>query len=165
MVRHIAYILFAMMPLQADATDVFKCTSKGSVEYGSTSKCAGKARRIIISRQDVNVSSGVRFDGSRMYVDVALHGQKLPPFVLDTGATMTAIPADVAARIGIECKEDALVNTANGAARGCFAKMSNVEISGRKFREIDVVVLPLLKQPLLGMTEITKMRNIDRWMN
>lgn len=165
-------LLLAILSFQAAATDIFKCAHKGEIAYNSTGECKGMVRQITSHKQEVNrISSemdsyhGMHRDGARIYVDVAIPGRKLPPFVLDTGATITAIPANLAVEIGLACEKSTRVDTANGVAQGCFARMTDVEISGRRFHEISVVVLPLLQQPLLGMTEITRIRSVDSWVH
>lgn len=166
-------LLLALLSFQTvAAADIFKCAHKGGITYNSTGECKGRVRQIAFHQQEINrIGSeadsyhGVHRDGARIYVDVAIPGRKLPPFILDTGATITAIPTNLAAEIGLACGENTRIDTANGVAQGCFTRMIDVEISGRRFPEIKVVVLPRLQQPLLGMTEITRIRSIDSWVH
>lgn len=79
--------------------------------------------------------------------------------LVDTGATMVALPAADAARLGIDYKSGrpAYVNTANGAVTAYLVKLDSVKIGDIEVHQIDAVVqeqgLPFI---LLGMSFLNR---------
>jgi aspartyl protease family protein len=79
-------------------------------------------------------------------------------FLVDTGATHTALPQALAERIGLEPESRVVSSTAGGDAVGYRAR-ANVELEGGvSATQLRVTVLPKLESPLLGMDVLSKMR-------
>jgi aspartyl protease family protein len=82
-------------------------------------------------------------------------------FMVDTGATVTAIPAADARRLGIDVAKGQLVllRTANGTARGRQVKLDVVSVGGVTLYGVDAVVMEGdgLAMPLLGMSFLNRM--------
>ena len=79
--------------------------------------------------------------------------------LVDTGATMVALPAADAVRFGINYKNGrpAYVNTANGAVPAYLVKLDSVKVGDIELHQVDAVVqeqgLPII---LLGMSFLNR---------
>jgi clan AA aspartic protease (TIGR02281 family) len=79
-------------------------------------------------------------------VDVALAGAKtsrVAPYLLDTGATLTTMPSDLAAELGIAIPADAprqSFHTANGMRESALIRVPSMTIGGTTIRDVVVSV-------------------------
>ncbi|MBB3184891.1 aspartyl protease family protein [Halomonas fontilapidosi] len=75
-------------------------------------------------------------------------------FLLDTGATYVAVPAELAERLGLESTGSAWFNTANGRVRGELTVLDKVSLGGFTAREVRGSISPGLAgdAALLGMS-------------
>jgi aspartyl protease family protein len=104
------------------------------------------------SRGHFNVEG--RVDGRRM------------DFVVDTGATIIAIPEREAARLGIHpARRDytAQIRTANGTVHAAPTRLGMVEIGGLIVRDVSAVIMPneALSENLLGMSFLNRLRRFE----
>ena len=95
-----------------------------------------------------------RVDGRRM------------DFVVDTGATIIAIPEREAARLGIHpARRDytAQIKTANGTVYAAPTRLAMVEVGGLTVRDVAAVVMPneALSENLLGMSFLSRLRRFE----
>jgi aspartyl protease family protein len=89
--------------------------------------------------------------------------------LLDTGATMIALPASEAVRLGIDYRKGqvAYLNTANGTVPAYQVKLNTVKVGDIEINQVDAVVqeqgLPII---LLGMSFLnrTEMRRDGQQM-
>jgi len=92
--------------------------------------------------------------------DGKINGQAIR-FMIDTGATVTALPAAEARRLGIDTSkgEPVLLRTANGTARARKLKLDSVSVGGVTLYGVDAVVMDTdgLTLPLLGMSFLNRM--------
>lgn len=74
-------------------------------------------------------------------------------FMLDTGATVTAVSEDLARRAGISRCRPTTTNTANGVTRSCLATVAELSFGNFRMANVDVMILPQLTgtEALLGM--------------
>lgn len=72
-------------------------------------------------------------------------------FLVDTGATATALPQALAERAGLQPLGAVRTQTASGTARGFAAKADIALEGGVRADRLTVTVLPGLGAPLLGM--------------
>lgn len=72
-------------------------------------------------------------------------------FLVDTGATSTALPARLAERVGLRSEGEVMSSTAGGLVRGQLARADIALEGGVGARGLRVTVLPALEAPLLGM--------------
>jgi len=79
-------------------------------------------------------------------------------FLVDTGATGTAIPRDLAERAGLTVEGTLQSATAGGVVRGTLARADVVLQGGVRAERLRVAVLPQLASPLLGMDVLSKLR-------
>ena len=79
-------------------------------------------------------------------------------FLVDTGATGTAIPQALADRAGLVAEGTLQSSTAGGVVQGSLAR-ADVELRGGvRAERLRVAVLPRLESPLLGMDILGKLR-------
>lgn len=87
-------------------------------------------------------------------------------FLVDTGASLVALRASDAARIGIHpmySDYNATVSTANGKIKAARAKLDRIEIGGITVFDVPAIVLPdeALGSNLLGMSFLSKLRRYE----
>lgn len=95
--------------------------------------------------------------GGHYFIDGAVNDSYLN-FVIDTGATIVALPQAVAARAGVKCKKLTRMNTGNGIAQGCTAIINKLKFGHFTLHYVNAVVIPNLSQPLLGMNVLKQFR-------
>lgn len=83
-------------------------------------------------------------------------------FLVDTGATTTAIPLALAEQLGLALDGDVRSFTAGGEVRGRLARVDLALQGGARVERLRVVVLPRLQAPLLGMDVLSKMSFTQR---
>lgn len=80
-------------------------------------------------------------------------------FLVDTGATTTAISTALARELGLEAIGSVQSSTAGGVVRGEVARADLVLDGGVRVERLPLVVLPALgDNPLLGMDVLGKLR-------
>ena len=79
-------------------------------------------------------------------------------FLVDTGATRTALPGALAARLGLEAGAAVRSSTAGGVVQGYEASVDLVLEGGVRADRLRVTVLPDLRSPLLGMDVLSRLR-------
>lgn len=79
-------------------------------------------------------------------------------FLVDTGATSTALPLALAQRAGLRPDGHISSNTAGGVVSGRTARADIELAGGLRAERLAVVVLPQLDAPLLGMDLLSKLR-------
>ncbi|MDN6180346.1 MAG: retroviral-like aspartic protease family protein [Halomonas subglaciescola] len=75
-------------------------------------------------------------------------------FLLDTGATYVAVPAGLAARLGLEHGRRVWFNTANGRVKGSLTHLEEVGLGGIRIRDVQGSISPNMDDDtvLLGMS-------------
>lgn len=79
-------------------------------------------------------------------------------FLVDTGATGTAIPGALARRLGLQEDGKVQSSTAGGVVVGSLARVDLALQGGPRVERLRVTVLPRLEAPLLGMDVLSKMK-------
>ena len=79
-------------------------------------------------------------------------------FLVDTGASSTALPLALAERAGLVLEGSMRSSTAGGMVEGRLARADVVLQGGVSAERLRVAVLPRLEAPLLGMDVISKLR-------
>ncbi|MCV2368014.1 retropepsin-like aspartic protease family protein [Roseateles oligotrophus] len=78
-------------------------------------------------------------------------------FLVDTGATSTALPQALAERAGLVAEASVSSQTAAGVTRGYRARANIALRGGVQAERLAVTVLPALGAPLLGMDILAKL--------
>jgi aspartyl protease family protein len=79
-------------------------------------------------------------------------------FMIDTGATRTALPAALGAQAGLRPEGSIRSDTAGGEVRGELARAEVQLDGGVRIEQLRVALLPELATPLLGMDVLSRMR-------
>ena len=87
-------------------------------------------------------------------------------FMVDTGATVIAMPEREASRLGIHLLPrdyTAQISTANGVVRGAPTQLNMVEVGGLIVYGVQAVVMPndALSENLLGMSFLSRLRRFE----
>ena len=95
--------------------------------------------------------------------DGEINRQKVT-FLVDTGATMIAIPAELESQLGLKPGRGISVSTANGVTRAYMTRLDQVAIGGIELREVKASIVPGMggNQVLLGMNVLKNMELIQR---
>ncbi len=83
-------------------------------------------------------------------------------FLVDTGATSTALPLSLAQQAGLTLDGSVRSSTAGGVVEGRLARADVSLQGGVTVERLRVAVLPRLDAPLLGMDVISKLRLSQR---
>jgi aspartyl protease family protein len=99
------------------------------------------------------------------HVEGRVDGRRME-FMVDTGASIIAIPVREAARLGIHpARRDytAQIRTANGTIMAAPTQLARVEIGGLTVRDVAAVILPdeALSENLLGMSFLSRLRRFE----
>lgn len=160
--RSLTIVLLMLLPGSAAASTYYKCvTEKGRTVYSAT-PCGANAEKKQF-KDDLEPSAGklqLVMDRSNSYhVDGTVN--HLPvTFVVDTGATNTAISQRVADAAGLgPCVGTGQVATANGVAQICIVIVPEIIFGGFHVRYLRVGVMPNLPvDALLGMDVLGRLK-------
>jgi aspartyl protease family protein len=85
-------------------------------------------------------------------------------FMLDTGATDVAIPAQMAERLKLERGFGVTLSTANGRTEGYRTRVDRLQLGDIVLRDVRAIVVPGLdgEQVLLGMSALNKLEFTQR---
>jgi aspartyl protease family protein len=79
-------------------------------------------------------------------------------FLVDTGATGTALPQALATRLQLPAEGSMQSSTAGGLVQGFFSRADLALDGGVNVQRLRVTVLPALGSPLLGMDVLSRLR-------
>jgi aspartyl protease family protein len=79
-------------------------------------------------------------------------------FLVDTGATSSAISLGLAQKLGLREEGSAIFNTANGVVRGGFARVTLELEGGLRFENKRISIMPEMNAALLGMDVLGKLQ-------
>jgi aspartyl protease family protein len=121
----------------------------------SSAAADARSRSVVIAR-----NAHGHFD-----VDGRINGRRID-FVVDTGASVVALTARDAARLGIRPSPNAYtadVKTANGMVRAAPARLDVVEIGTLQLRDVTALVLPndALTDNLLGLSFLSRLHRFE----
>jgi clan AA aspartic protease (TIGR02281 family) len=88
------------------------------------------------------------------FMDGTINGKALT-FVIDTGASVVSLPREMAMMAQIYCRDNILMQTANGAASACTAMIPKLEFGPFRIENAPAVIAPNLSQPLFGMNVLS----------
>jgi len=85
-------------------------------------------------------------------------------FLLDTGATDVAIPAELAERLGLERGAPLQLHTANGRTTGYRTVLSSLTLGDIVLRDVRAIIAPGFRseQVLLGMSALRQLEFTQR---
>jgi len=128
---------------------------------------AALAAQPLVTATPINSRSMVvpRDPSGHFQVDGRVDGRQLS-FMIDTGASVIALTASDAARLGIHPAQRefvAQVRTANGTVRAAPAQLDMVEVGDLVVRDVAALVLPdeALSGNLLGLSFLSRLRRFE----
>lgn len=162
------YAVVILSVPSASAGTIYKCkTPEGRMLY-QEKPCAKEVEAVSSwapkyapgSEVDGGPNSGStlvigRSRGGHYFVDGAVNDHYLN-FVIDTGATVVALPQRLANEAGVKCQGRAISQTANGNTTVCTATIRELKFGGFTLRNVEAVFSPNLDQPLLGMNVLQR---------
>ena len=82
-------------------------------------------------------------EGGRLLVDGNINNQSSVRFIVDTGASMTIIPAQVASRLGLDPKQALLIEIrgVGGVTDGRLVEVDSLKVGDAEARNLDIVVI------------------------
>jgi len=85
-------------------------------------------------------------------------------FMLDTGATDVAVPAELADRLGLKRGVSVILSTANGRSEGYRTQLDRLQLGDIVLRDVRAIVAPGLggDQVLLGMSALKQLEFTQR---
>jgi aspartyl protease family protein len=107
------------------------------------------------TRQKVTLASDL---AGHFYANGQVNGAQVR-FLVDTGATLVALPADIADRLGIDYRKGrrGLIQTANGATVAYRIQLDELRLGGITLHNVDAVVIAHgLGIALLGMSFLNR---------
>ncbi|AWA42374.1 TIGR02281 family clan AA aspartic protease [Pseudomonas fluorescens] len=119
-----------------------------------------------VASQQVNGFIEVKLIGNAQghFVASGLINGRPVEFMLDTGATDVAIPAEVAKNLRLEEGFGVTLSTANGVSQGYRTRIDRLQLGDIVLRDIRALVAPGLHgdQVLLGMSALNKLEFTQR---
>jgi len=152
-------IVFAALAIAAGMVVPRYASQIGATPAAPTSspadKVSGYARSIVVPRDA----------RGHFQVDALIDGRRLN-FMVDTGASVIALTASDAARLGIHPATHefvAEVRTANGIVRAAPTQLDAVEVGDLVVRDVAALVLPdeALSDNLLGLSFLSRLRRFE----
>ena len=138
-------LIYQAAPCPKDAQPVSSWAAKAAA-VPQPDKAAGNAGgSILVLRQQAN---------GHYFMDGTINGKALT-FVIDTGASVVSLPREMAMRAQIYCRDNILMQTANGAASACTAMIPKLEFGPFRIENAPAVIAPNLSQPLFGMNVLS----------
>ena len=164
-------IILAMPGAHAWAAAVYKCKNQQGEMIYQESPCkqdlqpvsswaasTGPVQQDIESSQNVGGVLIIKQSGNGHYfVEGTINGKPLT-FVVDTGASTVALPREVAMSAQIYCRENVLVQTANGSASACTTVIARLKFGPFLIKDTTAMISPNLGQPLLGMSVLQQFK-------
>jgi len=104
-----------------------------------------------------------RDDSGQFHLTARLNGHDMP-FLIDTGADFIALTIADAQEIGLPVDTSAfqpISRTASGVTNGAMYDLDELEVAGKSFRNVQVVVLEGLQTNLLGQPVLSRLGKVS----
>lgn len=101
----------------------------------------------------VNIAGGLvlKRDYSGHFRGIAYINGMKAEFLIDTGATFTTIPKEIAVDAGLPIGRDAELNTANGVMLGHHTQIEKMVLGSAEFENVNAIIADNLNMVLIGM--------------
>jgi aspartyl protease family protein len=158
------FILFALLALVAGALAPGFIDKTGGMP-APTAKAAKPEPTPAASSSHGRTMTVRRDKRGHFQVQARVDGRHMD-FLVDTGATVVAIPEKEAARLGVRPSRreyTVQMKTANGTVAAAPTHLRMVEVGGIIVRDVQAVVMPdeALGENLLGMSFLSKLRRFE----
>jgi aspartyl protease family protein len=143
--------------------EIYKCSTNGQVAKYQNSQCDTNKQ----TQEQVNLPKVERKQitlkqiQGHYFMMGEIHDIK-SAFLIDTGATVIALPESFANKARVICSGKFVTsNTANGEVKACIANVAKLKLSPFEFENVQVLIHPNLDVPLLGMSVLQRF-NIEQ---
>ena len=157
-------IVFAVLALTAG---IVVPRYAAQISAGSATRRAGGATATPVAATAATSRSVIvpRDARGHFQIDGRIEGRKLS-FMVDTGASVIALTASDAGRLGIHPAQGEFVTevkTANGIVRAAPVRLDEVEVGDLVVRDVAALVLPdeALSDNLLGLSFLSRLRRFE----
>jgi aspartyl protease family protein len=159
------FILFALLALVAGALVPGFIEKTGGTPAPSAKVAKPEPMPTASSSQHGRTMTVRRDRRGHFQVQARVDGRHMD-FLVDTGATVVAIPEKEAARLGVRPSRreyTVQMKTANGTVAAAPTHLRMVEVGGIIVRDVQAVVMPdeALGENLLGMSFLSKLRRFE----
>ena len=79
-------------------------------------------------------------------------------FMVDTGASYVTLPQWIGNSAGTQCLGTGTMNTGNGSTKVCGTIIKKLKFGNYTLSNVEAVIAPNLKEPLLGMNVLKRFR-------
>lgn len=143
---------------------IYKCKNPQGETIYKKSPCLEEGQTVstwVEPSRELKKTSIRQDENGYYFLEGAVNGASFT-FLIDTGATGVALPDSIAAAAKIACKaQRVLLSTANGLVSGCAAMAPILTFGPFQLKNVEVMILPNLDQPLLGMNVLQRF-NIEQ---
>jgi clan AA aspartic protease (TIGR02281 family) len=152
----IGYILLLLSSRLLAEPLIYKCkTEQGDIHYQKT-PCAENNAQVsswtAIAKPAPPAKSLIipAGEGGHYFIDGQINNTAIN-FVVDTGASVVALPYSLPFVRQLKCRAYANMDTANGNIRVCAVNLEKFNFGGFQLENVTAVIMPNLSQALLGM--------------
>ncbi len=168
----VSVLALALMSVPACAEVVHKCKdAQGKTLYQSAPCARGDvavsawatSAQLALDPEDADKPAEQRMlvlrqqSNGHYFVEGVINGKSLN-FVVDTGASMVALPRNLAYSANMSCQEQVRTLTANGAGNACASIIARLKVGPFLFKDVPAMIVPNLSQSLLGMNVLQQFR-------
>lgn len=149
------------------AESIFKCRNgEGALVY-QEKPCAGEARSVSSWAAKESMPQDGESASSPMVIAQERDGHyriagsvndQYLVFMVDTGASLVTLPANVAVAAGMRCQQLAVMQTGNGLTQTCTTTIRKLNFGKFTVSNVEALIAPNLNQPLLGMNVLKRFR-------
>lgn len=156
-IKYLLYPLFALLLLWYGANGLLEKIANARL----TKSHVPANQQPFAGQSPVDVIPGgiiLRTDRSGHFRGTALINNVTVPFLIDTGATQTSVPANLASAIGLPFGRAIQTNTAGGRVVDQLTKINSLKIGNAEIRNLDANINQHLTEVLIGMNTLKYFR-------
>ena len=158
---------------EAIADTIFKCKGSDGVVRYQGAKClrtedavswvAKSSSLVKVAAQGGGSETGssfllVRIDAFKAYRLPGWINGMATDMVVDTGASLVAVPSRLAQQLGLQCNSFVAMSTANGVTRNCKSVIHSLRIGQMELPDVEAVVMENLNVVLLGQSALGRLK-------
>lgn len=138
-------LLYQEKPCSEETKSVSSWTSSGE---SAMDDGGGSSKRPLVIGQATN---------GHYMVKGSVNDQDLI-FMVDTGASYVTLPQWIGSSAGTQCLGTGTMNTGNGTTKVCGTIIKKLRFGTFVLKDVEAVIAPNLKDPLLGMNVLKRFR-------
>ncbi|NOQ16700.1 MAG: TIGR02281 family clan AA aspartic protease [Methyloprofundus sp.] len=117
-------------------------------------------QQLLFTDPIISTETGIIISADRRghYSGVGMINQQKMEFMIDTGATLVAVPSKLAKQVGLQFGMPVISNTAAGRVRAYQTSIPTLQLGSITLKNTHAVILEKLDQVLIGMTVLKKFK-------